>query len=207
MFDELLRALKDRLLAPVARRLGRRVSPTAVTAVGLGVGLAAALLAARGAYRWALAAWLANRVLDGLDGAIARVTGRQGELGGYLDIVADFLVYAALPIGLVVARPTVPLALAALALLASYYVNAASWMYLAALLERRGAGAAARGERTSVTMPPGLIAGTETIAFYALCLLAAPRGLVPLFGGFAALVLLTAAQRVAWAWRTLRREG
>ena len=52
-------------------------------------------------------------------------------------------------------------------LVASFYVNAASWMYLAALLEQRNDGAAARGETTAVTMPPGLIGGAETVAFYA----------------------------------------
>jgi hypothetical protein len=59
---------------------------------------------------------------------------------------------------------------AGLALLGSFFVNAASWMYLSAVLERRGAGAAARGERTTVTMPPGLIAGAETVVLYTLFL-------------------------------------
>jgi hypothetical protein len=81
-------------------------------------------------------------------------------------------------------------------------VNAASWMYLAAILERRGAGAAARGELTTITMPRGLVGGTETVVFYAL-FLALPRTLVPLFILMTALVLVTVMQRLVWAVRRL----
>lgn len=203
MFDELLRALKDRLLAPLARRAGPRVPPEGVTLVALVVGLAAALLAARGQHRAALGCWLLNRLLDGFDGALARVHGRQSDWGGYLDIMCDFLVYAAVPIGLAVAAGDQATTLAALALVASCYVNAASWMYLAAVLERRGVGTEARGERTTVTMPAGLVAGTETVLFYAAFLLF-PGRLRWLFGAMTALVAATVVQRLRWARRALR---
>jgi hypothetical protein len=71
-------------------------------------------------------------------------------------------------------------------------------MYLAAMLEKRNAGAASRGETTSVTMPAGLIEGAETIVFYTLFLLF-PNALVLLFSLMATLVLVTASQRVGWA--------
>ena len=87
-------------------------------------------------------------------------------------------------------------------LLSSFYVNAASWMYLSAVLEKRSVGAAARGETTSVTMPSGLIEGTETILFYALFLLF-PGSLPLLFGAMSLLVWLTVGQRLIWALRHL----
>lgn len=204
MFDHLLRALKDRLLAPVAERLAPWVSPNALSVVALVVGLLAAGLAARRQYDLALACWLLNRVLDGLDGTVARVSGTQSDFGGYLDILLDFVVYAAVPIGLAIGQPRTSVLVAALGLLASFFVNAASWMYLSALLERRGAGAAARGERTSVTMPPGIVAGAETVVFFSLFLLL-PDRLALLFTLMAALVLVTVGQRAAWAWVVLRR--
>jgi phosphatidylglycerophosphate synthase len=203
VFDELLRGVKDRLLAPLARRLGPGVPPNAVTAAALAAGLAAAGLAWRRAYGAALACWALNRLLDGLDGAVARTHGRQTDLGGYLDLLLDFVVYAAVPLGLAYGSADPRAHAACAALLASFYVNAASWLVLAAVLERRGAGAAARGERTTVTMPAGLVGGAETVAFYALFLLA-PRHLPALFALMAALVALTAGQRVVWAWRHLR---
>ncbi len=203
MFDDLLRSLKDRLLEPLARALGPRCPPAAVSLAALAAGFGAAWLAAEQRYTWALVAWLVNRVLDGLDGVLARVYGRASDLGGYLDILCDFAVYALVPIGLVIGAPT-PEAWRALAvLLASFYLNAASWMYLAALLERRGQGAAPPDRVTSVAMPAGLVAGTETIVFYLLFLLF-PSQLVPLFFTMAALVLVGVTQRAIWAGRRLR---
>lgn len=205
MFDHLLRLVKDRLLAPLARALGPGWSPTAVTLLACVIGLGAAGAAAAGRFGVGLALWGLNRFLDGLDGTLARVHDRQTDFGGYLDILLDFLVYAVVPVGLVLGASPVAAAwlpLAGLALLASFFVNAASWMYLSALLERRQAGASARGELTSVTMPPGLVAGTETVVLYS-CFFLFPRRLAELFVLMAALVGATIVQRVAWARRHL----
>lgn len=202
MFDLLLRPVKEQLLAPVARAIGGRVSPMAVTIAGFVVGMVAAVFTARGAYVVGLACWLLNRLLDGLDGSLARAQGSQSAFGGYVDIVLDFMVYAALPIAFVVASPRMPLALAALLLLGSFFVNAASWMYLAALLEQRSLGARANAELTSITMPEGVVGGTETALFYALFLLL-PGRLVPLFCIMATLVFASVAQRLVWSARRL----
>lgn len=203
MFDVFLRALKDRLLDPLARWLGPGVPPNAVTLLAFLAGLGAGAAGWRRAYTLALVLWALNRLLDGLDGTLARVHGRQTDFGGYLDILLDFAVYTAVPTGLALGRPTAPVLAACAALLGSFFVNAASWMYLAAVLERRGAGAAARGERTTVTMPPGLVAGAETVVLYTL-FLAVPARLPELFGLMAVLVYLTVLQRLWWARRHLR---
>jgi phosphatidylglycerophosphate synthase len=202
MFDEYLRRMKDRLLTPVARALGPRISPAAITLVAFaaGIGIAAAVLA--GATGVALGLWLLNRVIDGLDGTQARVHGRASRFGAYLDIVCDFVVYAAIPIAIAWRHGTLDMAFAALVLVATCYVNAASWMYLAALLEQRNDGAAARGQTTAVTMPPGLIGGAETVAFYAAFLLW-PAHQRWLFFTMAALVLVNVASRLLWARRHL----
>ena len=204
MLDDLLRPMKERVLTPLATAVGGQVHPMAVTLAAFALGLGAAAAAAVGANRAGLALWLANRVLDGFDGTLARAQGRQTDLGGYVDIVLDFVVYAAIPLGLVLGAPPGPgtLALAALAMLASFYVNAASWMYLSAILERRGAGAVARGESTTVTMPRGLVGGTETIVLFALFFVL-PTMQVRLFVLVTALVVATALQRLVWAIRRL----
>ena len=202
MFDAWLRALKDRLFASFARRVGTFVHPGVVTVLACAVGLLAAWAAADRRYAAALALWVLNRALDGLDGSIARESGRASDVGGYLDILLDHVVYAALPIGLALGAGTRGALVAALVLIATFYVNAASWMYLSAVLERRERGAAARGERTTVTMPPGLVAGAETAVLYAIFLLL-PAHLVALFFLMAVLVLLTVAQRLLWATRYL----
>lgn len=205
MFDELLRPVKERVLAPAATVVGRRIHPMLVTLAAFVFGLGAAAAAACGVIGTGLALWLANRVLDGFDGTLARAQGAQSDLGGYVDIVLDFVVYAAVPFGLALgaAPPERPaLALVALGMVASFYVNAASWMYLAAILERRGVGAAAHGELTTITMPRGLVGGTETIIFYVL-FFALPRLLLPLFALLTTLVVITVTQRLVWAVRHL----
>lgn len=202
MIDKTLRVPKETLLNPLVRGPLRRIHPTAVTIAAAGVGVAAAVAAWQEAYLPALGLWMLNRVLDGLDGTLARSTGQQSDLGAYLDIVLDHVVYVAIPLGLALAVGTPAAYLALVLLLSSFYINAASWMYLAALLEKRNAGAAARGELTTVTMLTGLVEGAETIVLYTLFLLV-PGALVPLFGLMAGLVLITVGQRMVWAVRNL----
>lgn len=201
MLDHALRVYKDDLLRPVAGQLGR-ISPNAITVLAMAVGLGAAGAAALQWYWVALSLWILNRVLDGLDGMVARAHGRQSDFGGYLDIVLDFVVYAAVPVGLYLGAPSGANALGLILLLSSFYINAASWIYLSAILEKRASGATARGELTTVTMPNGLVGGAETILFYTVFLLW-PGGLPWLFAAMTGMVLVGVAQRLYWARRYL----
>lgn len=206
MFDNTLRGVKDRIGEPVARHVAH-VSPNTITLVAFGVGLLAALFAARSLYLWALGLWLLNRLLDGLDGLVARVQQKQSDFGGYLDILLDFVVYAAVPIGLVLSAPA-PNRYEALAfMLAAFYVNSASWMYLAAVLEKRQTSqvhdvSAPRG-LTTVVMPSGLIGAVETFIAYCVFLWW-PSAIAELYVAFGGLVLFTVMQRLIWARRVLR---
>lgn len=201
MFDYLFRQYKDVALQPLTR-LAQHFSPNTLTVLAFVAGLACAAAAFYGTGWWVLALWLLNRLLDGLDGAVARARGKQSDFGGYLDILLDFAVYAAVPIGLALYQPALETLIALILLLGSFYVNGASWMYLAAILEKRAQGAAARGEKTTVVMPDGLIGAVATFSFYcAFCLW--PAYLTPLFSVMAALTFFTAGQRLWWAWRNL----
>src|SRR5262245_53448243 len=105
MFDAALRPLIDPPLARLADRLiARGLSANAVTLLGFAIGLLALPALAAACYIAPLLLILLNRLADGIDGAIAR---RQGatELGGYLDILCDFIFYAAVPLGFALARP------------------------------------------------------------------------------------------------------
>ncbi len=83
-------------------------------------------------------------VLDGLDGSVARRFNKQTDLGGYLDILCDFIVYALVPIGVTLGRPAAfqsDAGWVTLALLEGvYFVNAAGLFQLAAILERHQVG-------------------------------------------------------------------
>jgi phosphatidylglycerophosphate synthase len=199
MFDTYLRNAKDRIGEPLARRMDN-VPPVAITLIALLFGLGSAAFAARGQYLWGLGFWLLNRALDGLDGLLARLHNKQDDFGGYLDILLDFVAYAALPIGLILGAPTLERYLALAIMLAAFYINTASWMYLAAILEKRNA----RDPETATTivMPTGLIGGFETILAYCAFLLF-PMYIGFLFYFFSTLVFITIIQRLAWARRVL----
>jgi phosphatidylglycerophosphate synthase len=200
MRDILLRQQKERLLMPVAQGWFEAVHPNAVSCAALAVGLLSAVAVMFHAYWLGLGLWLLNRLLDGLDGVVARAHNKQSDLGGYLDLFLDYIVYLAVPVAFVVAVPTMANLWAGLALFASYYLNTMSWMGLSPLVEKHRRQPATRF--TSLEMPTGLIEGTETVIFYALfyCL---PDYSAHLFLLLAVLVCVTAAQRLWWAYRQL----
>ncbi len=205
MFDNSARNFKERIFTPLSRPF-RRLCPELLTWLALVLGVTTAVLLWRQLYGWAFLFWVLNRTFDGLDGTVARLTERQSDFGGYLDILLDFVVYAAIPIGLVLGRPS-PVNYQLLALLLGvFYVNAASWMYLAAILEKRALGATTKGEQTTVTMPVGLVGGVETIVFYGVFMLF-PDQTAVLFGMMAILTAVTIGQRLLWAKRHLSGPG
>ena len=197
MLDSVTRKMKEIALDPVAGFL-QSIHPNVVTLTSLVPGILAAWFASQNLMGWAIGMWAANRILDGLDGTMARLHNQQSDFGGYLDILIDFVVYAIVPIGIVLGRPEQFNWVALAFLLAAYYVNSASWMYLSSILEKRGAGANRSAELTTVTMPIGLIEGTETVIAYFLFLLF-PNQAAYLFICFALLVMVTVGQRLLWA--------
>ncbi len=100
MLDSHLHPRLKPLLNAVAGALDRPgISPDGLTLVGFAIGVLALPFLALGWYGAALAAILLNRLLDGLDGALARRRGLT-DAGGFLDIALDFLFYALVPVRL-----------------------------------------------------------------------------------------------------------
>lgn len=191
MLDAPLRRIIEPALDALARPLAERgVEADQVTLAGFAVGLLAVPLLAFEAYSLALVAILLNRLLDGVDGALARRAGTT-DFGGFLDILCDFVFYAAVPAGFALARPA-DNALAALFLVVSFTGTGASFLAYAALAAKRQLPPSGR---RSFTYLGGLTEGSETIAFFALaCLL--PNAFVPLAIGFGLLCWTTVVFRV-----------
>src|SRR6516225_1763847 len=198
MLDTRMRAALGPALDSVGLRLARAgVAPVALTAAGWVAGAGACAATALRAWPVALVLWLANRLLDGLDGPTARAAGRSSEAGGFLDIVADFSVYAGIVLALAIALPAARLA--CVALLTAYYISGTAFLALSSLAERRRQ---RLGDDRSLRFVGGLAEGSETIAVYLLLFLL-PRHAVVIIWAFTAAVAVTAAQRVAFGVRLL----
>jgi phosphatidylglycerophosphate synthase len=197
MLDSTLRPVKDRALGPLAGSL-RRVPPIAISAVGLALSLAAATAAWQQAPLIAVPCWLLGRVADGIDGIVARSAGTATDVGGLLDFVFDTIGYAAIPIGLAFGIDDRAGWMATAVLLGTFYLNAVTLGYVAALLEKRNLGAAAHREPTSTTLPRGLIEGSETIVFFTIAL-TFPQSATAVWWVMAAAVAATALERIRWA--------
>ena len=204
MLDGMMRGVIDAPLDSGGRWLARRgASANAVTLAGLALGLLSAGLVAAGWTGFLVAVLLlASRLADGLDGAVARARGKS-DFGGYLDITCDFAFYGAVPMAFVILDPAANGAAGAF-LLASFYLNGASFLGYAILAAKRGMETTSRGEK-SLYFTAGLLEGTETILFF-LAIVLWPAVFVPAAWIFGALCIVTATARVMLAARTFRQE-
>jgi phosphatidylglycerophosphate synthase len=200
MFDARLRPLIDPPLNRAGRALAvRGFTANHVSALGILAGLAAAAAILAGQFAAAIALILASRLLDGLDGAVARATAKT-PFGGYLDIVGDFLFYVSVPLAFGLADPAnlKP----AMVLLASFALTGVSFLAFAAIAAEQRLETTAHGPK-SFFYSTGLAEGAETIlTFLLMCVWPARFGLIAM--AFAALCALTVLQRSYLAWRSFR---
>lgn len=199
MLDERLRrGAKPLYRAPAVALARRGVTGDALTAAGLVAGALLLVAAALGLNGLALGLLLLNRLLDGLDGEVARLRGESSPFGSFADIVADFFVYGGLLVALAVSHPEARLAL--VVLFFAYYLNGTVFLALSSILERR------RAERLTergLHFRRSLTEGFETIVASALFLLL-PDHVAPIAWVFAAMVFFSAGQRLLDARRMLR---
>ncbi len=200
MLDAAMRKIIDPPLDRIglgAARMG--LSPNAVTVIGFFVGMAAVPALAFQNYGLALALILVNRFCDGLDGAVARHS-RVSDLGGYLDIVLDFIFYSAVVFGMALGRPED--AVAATFLVFSFMGTGSSFLTFSIIAAKRGVTTEVRG-RKSFYYLGGLTEGTETIGlFVAFCLF--PEWFALMAWVFGGLCWLTTATRIAEAHSAFR---
>jgi phosphatidylglycerophosphate synthase len=199
MLDPLMRRVIDPPLEAMAASLARTgLTANQITLTGFAIGLLAVPLIAWGHFAAAIVVILVNRLLDGLDGAVARRGGSTTAYGGYIDIVCDMVFYAAVPMGFALRDPANALWVALL--LTSFISTGASFLGHAILAAQRGdPDDRARGPK-SFFHSAGLMEGTETIiAFVLFCLL---PGHFPLLAGIVSVLCFwTALARVAGARR------
>ncbi|MBO6724755.1 MAG: CDP-alcohol phosphatidyltransferase family protein [Rhizobiaceae bacterium] len=204
MLDGWARRRIDPALNGIARQLVRiGATPNAITMASCLIGIAAAGAIASGYLIAGLILLLISRLGDGLDGAVAKITGST-DFGGFLDIVLDFVFYGAIPLGFVLLDPAAN-SIAGAVLIFSFYVNGASFLAYAVMAEKRGETTDARGAK-SLFFTTGLAEATETILFFvAFCLF--PGWFAVLAYGFAAITLYTALSRIVLAASAFRDKS
>jgi len=200
MFDARLRAIIDAPLNAAGRLIARvGIGADIVTVIGFLCGLLGAVAVVFSDMWAALSLILLGRLLDGLDGAIARAT-RPTDRGGFLDIALDFIFYGAVPLAFAMQNPYQN-ALPAAGLIAGFYANGSVFLAFAALAAKRGLETKLQGEK-SLYYLAGLAEGAETIAVFVLfCLF--PQAFPWLAGLFALVCYVSAAARLILAWRAL----
>lgn len=197
MIDARLLPLQRRVLLPAAHALARRgVSADAISLLGFGIGALAVPALAAGQFGLALGLILANRLLDGLDGAVARISGPTPR-GAFLDIALDFMFYALVPLGFALQDPTSN-ALPAAILIASFVGSGSSFLAFATVAAQTATTAAAFPAK-GIYYLGGLTEGFETIAaFVLMCLF--PQSFAPLALFFAAACGVTTVLRWHQGW-------
>lgn len=202
MLDRFITPYIKPILTPIVKQLDKRgVQPDQVTLVGFVIGLFAVPLLATQLWMGALSIIIVNRILDGLDGALARHQQQSSDAGGYLDICVDFLFYAAIPLGFALADPNQN-ALPAALLLTVFIGTGSSFLAFAIPAEKLNL-ARPQFANKSFYFLNGLTEGTETIAFFiAFCIW--PNYFPELAYSFALLGAITIFTRIHGGYQTLK---
>lgn len=208
MFDARLRPLIDKPLNAVARTLsGTGITPNMITGFGFILGLLAAVCLAFTFDYAALALILSSRIMDGLDGAVARhaaprsrhpgAKSQESDLGGYYDIVADFLFYSGIVLAFAIGRPEH--ALMAAFLIFCFVGTGSSFLAYAIIAAKQNRNHDRQGKKSFYFLT-GITEGSETIIV--LCLICLFPGWFPQIAAiFGALCLITTFGRVLQARR------
>ena len=151
-------------------------------------------------YNLALLFILLNRICDGLDGALARITGIT-DSGGFLDISLDFLFYSLIPFGFVLANPEQN-AIAGALIIFSFIGTGSSFLAFAIMAGKRHIDNPVYKNKSLYYMS-GLTEGTETIACFVLfCLF--PDHFSVIAYVYSALCWITTFNRIWSGFHTLK---
>ena len=201
MLDKAVQQALRPLMTRAARGLVRQgVGANAISVAGFAIGMAAAGAIAFQHHLPGLVLLLLSRLMDGLDGAVARAT-QPTDRGGFLDISLDFLFYSAIPLAFAIADPAAN-ALPAAVLLAAFIGTGSSFLAFAAVAEKRQLQSVAFPDKSFYFLG-GLTEATETITvFAAMCLW--PEWFPQIAYGFAVLCGVTTVLRIGWGWQRFR---
>ena len=199
MFDRQIQKYTQKPLQYIAKLFLKFISPNHMTLIGFSFGLLMCLSIIIDQYLIAIIFLFLNRLSDGLDGTMARLQ-NPTPLGGYLDIVLDFLIYGGfvLSFGITEQNNT----LLSMILLFCYIGTGSTFLAKAAILPSLTNQNLNEEIPKSFHYAVGLVEGTETIAFMVLCLLF-PNLFIYFSFIFIILCLITIAFRIIVCYKEL----
>ncbi|BBM89728.1 inner membrane protein YnjF [Spirochaetota bacterium] len=174
------------------------ISANSVTVAGFIIGVIGFLLIAFGLYLWGLVFILLNRLADGIDGTLARLT-KQTHRGAFLDIALDFIFYSLIPLGFVFSNPEQN-ALAGACVIFSFIGTGTSFLSFAVIAEKEKL-KSLQFPQKSIYYLGGLTEAGETLGFFILSALF--PSIFPILAYiFACLCLITTGMRLFYGWKT-----
>jgi len=168
MLDATFRKLVDPALNPIATILVKvGFSANTITIIGFLIGIVGWIALAMNQYYLALGMIAINRIFDGLDGLMAQKTTKT-EIGGFLDIVLDFLFYSGVPFFFALGKPEI--GLPASFLIFSFIGTGSSFLAYSAIAAKHNS-INEKYKNKAIYYLGGLTEGTETITFFVfICL-------------------------------------
>jgi len=204
MLDKLITPVIQPLLMPLVKLTHKRgITADNITVSGFLIGLLAVPFIVFEYWYAAMVAIILNRLLDGLDGELARFAKQSSSAGGFLDITLDFLFYAAIPLGFIVVNPEQN-AIAGSILLAAFIGTGSSFLAFAIAAEKFKL-EKPQFKYKSFYYLNGLTEGTETIAlFIAFCILPQHFSLLAIL--FSLACGMTIFTRIYGGYQTLKQQ-
>ena len=168
MFDRQIQKYTQKPLQYIAKLFLKFISPNHMTLIGFSFGVLMCFSIIIDQYLIAIIFLFLNRLADGLDGTMARLQ-TPTPLGGYLDIVLDFLIYSGFVLSFGVTEQNNTLT--SMILLFCYIGTGSTFLAKAAILPSLTDQNLNEEIPKSFHYAVGLVEGTETIVFMVLCLL------------------------------------
>ena len=172
MFDRQIQNFTQKPLIIIAKLFLKILNPNQMTILGFILGFLMCILIFFQFYFAALALLILNRLCDGLDGTMARLT-TPTPLGGYLDIVSDFTIYSGFVLAFGFSNNSYTYS--SMVLLFLYIGTGTTFLAKAAIQTQLDkiseTNDAIEGLPKSFHYTSGLVEGLETIIFMVLCLL------------------------------------
>ena len=196
MLDKPLQQILQKPLKPFSKFFLNFLTPNQMTFLGLIIGIFMCFFIFFEQYFVALFFLLANRIADALDGSMARINGIT-PLGGYLDIVFDFIIYAGFVLSFGISKEH--FTTVSLVLLFSYIGTASTFLSEAAIMAKTKYNTDNKILPKSIYYGSGMVEGFETILYMTFCLIF-PNQFILISSIFAVMCFITFFSRIYIAY-------